>query len=117
VIHIHEQVQGLGVCVNVIFQFKVAVPDQFTEIALIRYSTNPATWSADRVGIAGLRDEQWYGLGFSYASRRLIRLMNIIDEQMMDDAGVIRARWTSLTHGDIQNYKRLLDMYREASGC
>jgi len=111
----HDQVVGLGVCVSCEFTFEVTTSSHYSRIALIRYSrTN--VWHACRYGIAGLCNDQWYGIPFRDASSHLKRLMGIFDEQMIE-SGAWRNRWSSNLHADIVNYKRLLDMYRERATC
>ena len=111
----HDQVHGLGVCVSCEFTFDVSTTSQYSRIALVRYSRTNA-WHVCRYGIAGLCDDQWYGITFSDASSHLKRLMNTFDEQMIKSGG-LRDMWSSYLHADIVNYKRLLDMYRERATC
>ena len=62
----HVYIEGLGICVESLFEFDISTHDHLNRIAMVSYSKSAGIWSACRIGIAG-RDKHgdWYAIKLS----------------------------------------------------
>jgi len=96
----HVYIEGLGVCVEPLFDFEVLTHPHFNRIAMVSYSKSAGFWSACRIGIAG-RDKHndWYAIKLS-------------DIRLLADDLRVNQHSNKATR-DYRNYCQLLQYHKE----
>jgi len=96
----HVYIEGLGICVESLFEFDISTHDHLNRIAMVSYSKSAGIWSACRIGIAGRdRHGDWYAIKLS-------------DIRLLADNLRVN-RHSNKANRDYLNYCQLLQYHKE----